>query len=64
MWIEQGYGCHNGIDNKMQAIAFKCISFCNKKKLKRWFEKTEKKASQFTEQRTKTTIQYRFYRCI
>ena len=56
MWIEQGYGCHNGIDNKMQAIAFKCISFCNKKKLKRWFEKTEKKASQFTEQRTKTTI--------
>ena len=48
---------HNGIDNNMEAIAFKCISFCNKKKLKRWFEKTEKKAqSQLTEQRTKTTF--------
>lgn len=45
---------HDGVDNKMQAIAFKCISFCNKKKLKRWFEKAEKKASQLTEQRTKT----------
>ena len=47
---------HDGVDNKMLAIAFKCISFCNKKKLKRWFENAEKKASQLTEQRTKTTI--------
>lgn len=47
---------HDGVDNKMLAIAFKCISFCNKKKLKRWFEKAEKKASQLTEQRTKNTI--------